>query len=149
MQYHSQPSEGISINLWKARSIKTKVSSQVMKVLWHGNCLMGNTNVSHPMGCFPWDSHRNDIPVDKPGYYSAYKLQDRKGYGLTKTSMISSVSYLNRWGWNFVWGFKLWILNLLWQSGISRAADMSLVPDIEGIQNKVICLWIGTTVQWM
>jgi len=21
---------------------------------------------SHPMGCFSWDSHRNDIPVDKP-----------------------------------------------------------------------------------
>jgi len=23
---------------------------------------------SHPMGHFPWDSHRNDIPMDKPGY---------------------------------------------------------------------------------
>jgi len=22
---------------------------------------------SHPMGPFPWDSHRNDIPMDKPG----------------------------------------------------------------------------------
>jgi len=22
---------------------------------------------SHPMGRFPWDSHRNDIPMDKPG----------------------------------------------------------------------------------
>ena len=22
--------------------------------------------LSHPMGCFPWDSHRNDIPMDKP-----------------------------------------------------------------------------------
>jgi len=21
---------------------------------------------SHPMGHFPWDSHRNDIPMDKP-----------------------------------------------------------------------------------
>jgi len=55
----------------------------------------------------PWDSHRNDIPVDKPGYSSVYKLQDRIGYGLTKTSLISSVSYLNLGGWNFVWRFKL------------------------------------------
>jgi len=22
---------------------------------------------SHLMGCFPWDSHRNDIPMDNPG----------------------------------------------------------------------------------
>ena len=24
---------------------------------------------SHPMGRFPWDSHRNDIPMDKPDFY--------------------------------------------------------------------------------
>jgi len=23
---------------------------------------------SQPMGRFPWDSHRNDIPMDKPAY---------------------------------------------------------------------------------
>jgi len=25
---------------------------------------------SHPMGRFTWDSHRNDIPMDKPGSWS-------------------------------------------------------------------------------
>jgi len=24
---------------------------------------------SQPMGRFPWDSHRNDIPMDEPGAY--------------------------------------------------------------------------------
>jgi len=24
---------------------------------------------SHPMGRFPWDSHRNDIPMDKPANF--------------------------------------------------------------------------------
>jgi len=27
---------------------------------------------SHPMGRFPWDSHRNDIPMDKPGDHAVY-----------------------------------------------------------------------------
>jgi len=31
------------------------------------------------------------------------------------------------------------------QLGVGRAVDTALVPDIEGIQNKVICLWIGTS----
>jgi len=35
--------------------------------------LMGNTVQMcavpyHPMGRFPWDSHRNPIPTDKPGH---------------------------------------------------------------------------------
>jgi len=43
----------------------------------------------------------------------------------------------------------LWILDPLWQCdpqlGVWREADTALVPDIEEIQNIVICLWIGTT----
>jgi len=27
---------------------------------------------SHPMGHFPWDSHRNDIPMNKPVEYGLY-----------------------------------------------------------------------------
>jgi len=27
---------------------------------------MGHIYLSHLMGRFPWDSHRNDIPMDKP-----------------------------------------------------------------------------------
>jgi len=29
-----------------------------------------NLCLSHPMGRFPWDSHRNDIPMDKPVHLS-------------------------------------------------------------------------------
>jgi len=30
------------------------------------------TVISHPMGRLPWDSHRNDIPIDKPGNSSGH-----------------------------------------------------------------------------
>ena len=30
---------------------------------------------SHPMGRFPLDSHRNDIPMDKPVAYLSYIFQ--------------------------------------------------------------------------
>ena len=91
-----------------------------------------------------------DVILSNSGRYcSVYKLQDRKGYGLTKPSLISNVSYLNLGGWNFVWGIRLWILCPLWQRGPQfrawREADKVLVPDIEGIQNKALCLWIATT----
>ena len=56
-----------------------------------------------------------DVNLSNSGRYcSVYKLQDRKGYGLTKTSLISSVTYLHLGGWNFVWGVKLWILRPVW-----------------------------------
>jgi len=28
-----------------------------------------NLCLSHPMGRFPWDSHRNDIPMANPGHF--------------------------------------------------------------------------------
>ena len=41
-----------------------------------------------------------------------------------------------------IWGGKLLILGPMWQYGqtigVWRAADVALVPDTEGIQNKVL-----------
>ena len=45
----------------------------VIKSLSHGYCPIGPMEnamravPSHPMGNFPWDSHGNPIPKDKPG----------------------------------------------------------------------------------
>jgi len=50
--------------------------------------------LSRPMGRFPWDSHRNDIPMDKPanlwgkrvvqaGESELYELFKALGYGST------------------------------------------------------------------
>jgi len=36
-----------------------------LKLLWHGYCLMGNTNVCCHIPSH-WDSHGNDIPMGKP-----------------------------------------------------------------------------------
>jgi len=35
------------------------------------------------------------VMLSNSGRYCSYKLQDRKGYRLTKTSLISGISYLN------------------------------------------------------
>ena len=57
---------------FKAKSIKPKVRYDIIKTLSHGYCPMGPMEnairavPSHPMGHFPWDSHGNPIPMDKP-----------------------------------------------------------------------------------
>ena len=89
------------------------------------------------------------VPSHSGRCCSVYKLQDRKGYGLTKTSLISSFSYLNLGSLILFGGFSsdLWVLcnSVAPQLDVWRAVGAALVTDIEGIQNKVICLWIRTT----
>jgi len=89
------------------------------------------------------------VPSNSGRFCSVYKLQDRKGYGLTKTSLISSFSYLNLGVKFCLGGFSsdLWVpsYSVAPQLGVWRAVDAALVTHIEGVQNKVICLWIRTT----
>ena len=61
-------------NFLKQKSLKPKVKYDIIKTLSHGYCTMGpivnaiRAVPPHPMGHFPWDSHGNPIPMDKPGF---------------------------------------------------------------------------------
>jgi len=46
----------------------------------------------------------NVILYNSGRHCSAYNFQDKTVCGLTKTLLISSVSYFNLEGWSFVWG---------------------------------------------
>ena len=51
---------------------------------------------SQPMGCFPWDTHRNDIPMDKPGhdaFHRSSELFSIRGINLPKVSFYNTRTF--------------------------------------------------------
>jgi len=71
----------------------------------------------------------------------ALSINNRTEYGLTKTSLISSVSYLNLEGWNLVWGAKLENV-LLWRRVRILGPCDSVPPPIEWYGGWLICIGV-------
>jgi len=58
---------------------------------------------SHPMGCFPWDSHRNVIPMDKPGKSSFYTIHTEKE--ALSGAIRKFLRFTFRWCYVFLFGW--------------------------------------------
>ena len=124
----------------------------------HSLLLSGRSSLSEPhkrlflqMCPIPWDvSH--GIPIGMTFLWTSLGTAPSINYRTEKDTDWQKL----QWFLVFhiqIWGVEILSLNFespvtTWpapQLGIWRAADVALVPDIEGIQNKVIWLWIGTT----
>ena len=82
-----------------------------LKLLWHGYCLMGNTNLCCPVPShrvFPWDSHRNEIPMDKPAKHVMEIEQG--GHAIDQRLHLGrrhmAVDFTLLWQQKFCWGAK-------------------------------------------